>query len=421
MSVSTITRPCVALALLVGFFTTCQALTFDEALRLAATQSPAIEARAREAEAADSLHIPAGELPDPKLVLGIDNFPVSGPSRFDPGNEFMSMARVGVMQDVPNKAKRKARTEAALAQAEVARDEARIVRQTAVRETALAWLSRETAERQLAFSDALLEENKLLAASVRAGLAGGKGGVTDIVMPRREAAMIENLRDALRAQREQAIAALRRWIGASADVPLTGGAPGLPLEYASLSHDLHKHPELEIFASRSRESDAMTAEARAELKPDWSIEAAYQKRDDSFGDMVSVQVAFDLPLFAEKRQNPRIAARAAERAALDAEFEATRREHAAMLEADFAEYRRLNLALKRQRDDLIPLAREKVDLAMAAWRGGRMGLNELVAARRERIEAELKAIELEGAGNQLAARLRYTFADPVPESGGNQP
>jgi outer membrane protein TolC len=219
----------------------------------------------------------------------------------------------------------------------------------------------------------------------------------------------------LLARRSQAIAALRRWIGPAADEPLTGPAPDWPLAPELLVHRLHRHPELRVFDARARVMDAEVAAAQAEKRPDWSLELAYQQRGPQFSNMASVQLRFDLPLFPGARQDPRIAARQAERAALDAERDAVFREHRAALEADLADYLRLSQALRRQREVLLPLAEEKVALALAAWRGNRASLADLIAARRERIEAELRAIALEGERLQLAARLRYAYAEDTGE------
>ena len=82
-----------------------------------------------------------------------------------------------------------------------------------------------------------------------------------------------------------------------------------------------------------------------------------------------------------------------------------------MLETDWADYQRLVNAARRQREILLPLAEEKVRLATAAWRGGKGMLTDVVAARRERIDTELKAIALEGERQQMAARLHYAYGD----------
>jgi len=397
--------------LLAGFSSLSHALTFDDALRLAQTKAPQLEAREAAVAAAQSNALPAGALPDPKLVLGVDNLPVNGPDAYSVSRDFMTMRRIGVMQEFPNGAKRKARVAVAQDKVAVAEAQTRITRLTILRETAIAWIARKTVEQELAHMDDLRAENRLLDSAVKAMLAGGKGTATDAVMPRQEAALIEDRADALRTRREQAIATLKRWIGAAAEEPLQGTSPDWPISHDVLAHSLHRHPELTEFDSQERMLDAEIGEAQAEKKPDWALELAYQQRGPQFSDMVSMQVSFDLPIFPGSRQDPKIAAKRAERAGLDAEREATLREHTAMLESDLAEYRRLANAVKRQREVLLPLADEKVALAMAAWRGGKGSLAEVIAARREHIDTELKVIELEGQRRQVAARLYYAYGD----------
>lgn len=417
---------------LAGFTTLCTALagaanatsmaspaplSFATAVALAVGKTPLLAARAMQIDAARQAAIPAGELPDPRLALGIDNLPVDGADRYSLSDDFMTMRRVGLMQEFPNGAKRMARAAMAASEVAVAEAEIAITRQVVRRETALAWIARHTVERQLERIDPLLAENRLLEAAVQAQLAGG-AAAADIVTPRQEAAAVENLRDQLETRRDQAVARLERWIGEGARAPLTGEVPDWPIARENLLHGLHAHPEVAMFAARVGVADATIAEARAAKKPDWALELAYQERGPEFSDMATVELSFDLPLFAARRQNPRIAARHAERNALDAEREATLREHAAMLDADLAEYRRLSAALARQNRVLLPLAAQKVELASAAWRGGRGSLADVVVARRGRIEADLKAIALGGKRQQVAARLHYTYGESVPQARG---
>ena len=388
-------------------------LSFDGALATALRSTPSLSANAAMETAARQSAIPAGELPDPKLVVGIDNLPVTGSDRFSVTRDFMTMRRIGIMQEFPNEDKRAARAEIAKSKVAVAEAQTQITRQSVLRETALAWIGRETVEQQLAYINALLEENRLLDAAVRARLAGGKGMTADTIAPRQEAAMIEERRDAYEARRTQAIAALRRWIGPAATAPLLGKSPDWSITRASLQHQLHQHPEITAFDSKESVLNAEIKEAQAEKKSDWSFEIAYQKRGPQFSDMMSFQARYDLRLFTETRQDPMIAAKRAERIGLDAERESIVREHAAMLESDLADFERLNSALKRQRDVLLPLAKEKVDYAMADWQGGRGNLSDVIIARREHIDAKLRLIEISGERSAMAARLYYAYAEPA--------
>ena len=393
--------------LLAGFSSFVYALTFNDALRIAQTQAPQIKAQEENISAAQSRLQPAGALPDPQLALGIQNLPIEGPDRYSVTSEAMTMRIISLMQAFPNGTKLNARTAAAQGRVVLAETQMQVTQLAVTRETAIAWIARASVEQQLARIDDLRAENKLFDAAIKAILSGGKGSATDIVMPRQEAAMIENRADELNARRSKAIAALKRWIGVVAIEPLQGSAPDWPVANETLVHAVNQHPELAEFEAKERVLDAEIGEAQAEKKPDWGLELAYQKRGEQYGDMASVQVKFDLPIFSGSRQDPKISAKRSERAALNDERESTLREHAAMIESDVADYQRLFNVLHRQREVLLPLAAEKISLAMAAWRGGKGSLAEVIAARSEYIDTELKIIELDGQRRQIAARLHY--------------
>jgi hypothetical protein len=101
----------------------------------------------------------------------------------------------------------------------------------------------------------------------------------------------------------------------------------------------------------------------------------------------------------------------AQRTALEAEREAVLREHTAMLEMQLSEHRRLLQAKQRFTDILLPLADEKVELAMASWRSGEGDLSAVMAARRERISTRMQSIVTTGELQQSAARLHYAYSD----------
>jgi outer membrane protein TolC len=130
--------------------------------------------------------------------------------------------------------------------------------------------------------------------------------------------------------------------------------------------------------------------------------------------MVTLQVSVRLPLFPATRDDPLIEAKHAQLRRLSAEQDDMLREHQEQLAVDLAEFQRLDRALTRQRETLLPLAEEKVALAMSAYRASKADLTEVIAARQEQAEARLKEIALTGQRAQSAARLVYTY-------GGNHP
>lgn len=388
-----------------------QTLTFNEALATAVREAPVLRAGEARVESATLATTPAGELPDPSLVLGLDNVPVEGEDRFSTGADFMTMQRIGVMQEFTSPAKRRARTAQAQAQVELMRADVQEQRQIVLRETALAWIARHTWEQQLALVAQWQSDNALFERAVRAQLAAAAGNALDALAPREEAADIAALLDQVSAGRNQSIAQLRRWTGAVAELPLAGDAPAWGIDATQLMHALHEHPELRRFASRQQVLDADIAQARAEKTPDWEVTVAWLERGSGYDDMAMVELRVDLPVFAGARQNPMIASQLAQRAALEAEREASLREHTAMLEVELSEHQRLQQAAQRFTAVLLPLADEKVELAMASWRSGEGALTEVMAARRARIATRLQAIATTGELQQSAARLHYAYSD----------
>ena len=131
--------------------------------------------------------------------------------------------------------------------------------------------------------------------------------------------------------------------------------------------------------------------------------------------MVNLQLTFDLPIFPGRRQSPGIAAKQAELDQLDAEREAATREHIQMLDDDLADYQRLDRAVQRSQDSLVPLAEEKVTLSLAGYRAGKGDLMTVVSARRELVEARFKQIDAIEQRALVGAQLYFAYGEPANE------
>jgi outer membrane protein TolC len=130
--------------------------------------------------------------------------------------------------------------------------------------------------------------------------------------------------------------------------------------------------------------------------------------------MASVEVRVGLPLFQPWRQGPLIAARRADVNRIEAEREATLREHAAMLEARLAQHAALAASVARARDVRLPLARQRAEAAAGAFGAGGIGANEVIAARRDALEAELDLIDLQERLTVIAAALTLQYSEAMP-------
>ncbi len=384
---------------------------FEQALQLAEQRSSALAARQATADGAQQARTAAGQLPDPKLAVGVENFPVTGPDRFSWNRESMTMRRVGVMQEVPNAAKRAAQRDAAGAKAERERSMLETERRAVRREAALAWLGLHFAERKLAAFGALEQQNKLLQDTLAARVTSGAASPSDALMARQDAVDLVDRRDELLAAVEQARALLKRWIGDESDLSAPGEAPDLRPDLARLLGDLDRHVELRAFSPMLAMAQADVDEARAMRQGDWGWEVAYANRARAFGDMVSFQLTFELPVSKSTRQEPVIASRQKEMERLQAERDDALRRVRSDVDAQVTELQRLERALQRQQSQTLPLAQERAQVTLASYQTGRADLGAVLAARKNAIEAQLRVLDLLSQVSAQQARLSFLIVE----------
>src|SRR6185436_16503484 len=126
---------------------------------------------------------------------------------------------------------------------------------------------------------------------------------------------------------------------------------------------------------------------------DWSLEVGYSQRRPNFDNMISVVVAIDLPFAKERRQDRDVASKLAEAEQARAQHEEARRMHQAEVKNLLADWNTAGKRLERFDGVLLPLARERSQAALAAYRGGRGGLAAVLEAERALTETELARIQ----------------------------
>ena len=122
-------------------------LTLNTAMKLAEQYAPTLRANSARIEGAENMVSASGILPNPKLFVGLDNYPVSGDAAWSVTREGMTMQKIGVMQDFPNRAKRQAEVDLAKAELGSANAQTEILRIELRQKVASAWLKRFYLER----------------------------------------------------------------------------------------------------------------------------------------------------------------------------------------------------------------------------------------------------------------------------------
>lgn len=383
-------------------------LTFDEALALAETSAPQLRASALGVEAASAAAGAAGRLPDPQLRFGVDNLPVSGPMAGRFGEAEMTMARVGLMQEVPSGARRRAERAVAEADIEVAAAGDAIARREARIAVGLAWIDLHYTGRRLVAMDEVLSALEPLWEAAPAGVAAGSdrpaGALTPVVMR----AALQDRRSVLVAEVDKARATLTRWTG-DPEPTASGPPPDLELDPAVLRTTVGRLPALQAWRAAGSRADAEVDLARSGRRPDWSFEVSYGRRDPMFGDMLSVGASVRLPLFANQRQEPLIAARSADAVRVRLEREAAAREVRADLDAELADLAMRRDQWTRSRDVILPAARQRADLETASYASGRAGLADILQVFTTMAEARLDDLDREAAVARDTVRITLTY------------
>ena len=411
-----------SICLLTGFFALLAhaeagpSLSFDEALERALAGAPQLIAGAEGASATRQLAASAGRLPDPALVVGVDNLPVNGPDAWSTTADFMTMRNIGLVQEFPRRAKRRLQRDRASADVGLADAELADTGLTVARETAQAWIRRATFESTLDQLARLRPEIELGATAARAGVTAGRTSAAEALAAASAAARLETRILELGSEARQARAELARWIGADAERPL-GPVPAfeaLPAPAAVLLAGMEHHGPILPFAARLEAARTDVALARAERRPDWSAELSFAKRGPGLSDMASLQFTIELPLFAKHRQNPVIAARSADLRRLEAEREAALRAHTAEVQQMLIEWEQSGVQLAQFDRELLPLARERSRAALAAYRGGAADLRFAIDSFEDEIELLIERADIANAHGYAWAFLRFLEPRHLP-------
>lgn len=410
------------LRFIVGFFvavSTASAadapLGFAEALRLAQGQSRQLAAQDAAVAAAREMSISAGQLPDPVLRLGVDNLPIDGADRYSVTQDFMTMRRIGVMQEIPRAEKRRLRSERGEREAE--REAAnRLATLAGVqRDAALAWLDGYYAERMRAVLDILVQDTRASIEAAQAAYRGGRGSQGDILAARTALIMLEDRGSVLDRQVRAARIALARWIGADAGRAL-GESPdirSLRFDPDRIDDELRHHPQMDALAKQVAVAEADARLARAAKKADWSVELAYQQRGPAFSNMVSIGVSIPLQIAQGSRQDRDLAAKLSLIEQARGQYEDALRAHAAEVRAMVADWRSGLERLKRIEGELVPLAEQRTQAALAAYRGNTGSLGAVLEARRNERDTRMQALQLAGETGRAWAQLNFLYPDPT--------
>lgn len=388
-------------------------LTMAVARHLALDRSRQLAAQDYAVAASRDMAVAANQLPDPVLKLGIDNLPINREDRFSLTSDFMTMRRVGVMQEITRADKRRLRASRFEREAEKSLAEKDVTAAAIERDTALAWLERYYAE---AMAGVIAEQGtqaKLEIQAAEGAYRAGRGSSSDLFVARSALATFDDRASEFRRRIGNATTMLARWIGAAADMPLAGKpvTDTIRLDPAKLDAQLAHHPEIAVLTKQEEIAQTEAQLAQANKKSDWSVEVGYQQRGPAYSNMISLGVSIPLQWDQRNRQDRELSSKLAMVEQAKAEREEMLRGHVADTRAMINEWENNRERSARYQRELIPFAQERSSATVSAYRGGKASLPDVLAARRNEIDVRIQALQLESETARLWAQLNFLFPD----------
>jgi outer membrane protein TolC len=410
----------VAVILAVSPAAAQSSLTIEQAQRLAVERSRMIVAQDAAVTASREMAVAAGQLPDPVATIGVNNLPINGQDAWSFTADFMTMRSVGVMQEFTHSKKREARVERFEREADRSTAERALTIANIQRDTALAWIDRYYTEAQAAVVKEQIGQTRLEVEAADAAYRAGRGSLAEILSGRSALVSLDDRQGELVRRARAARVTLARWVGEAADVPLAGKPEigTIRLDPRTLDTDITHHPDLVLLAKRQEVAAAEVKIAQASKHADWSVSVMYSQRGPAYSNMISLNASVPLQWDQSNRQDREVAAKLAMLDQVRAEREDIGRAHTAEVRAMVVAWQEDRERLARYERELVPLAHERTEAIVAAYRGAKATLGDVLQSSRSEIDVRLQALQLEAEVARTWAQLNFLVpVDDASRSG----
>lgn len=395
-----------------------QSISLQQAEQLAIDRDPMLGAYRAQSQAWLEKSAAADTLPDPRITLGLLNYPTD---TFRRDQEPMTQFRIGLQQMLPrgdSLAVRSRQFQSSAKMSQAAEQNRQQMLRMQVRTTYLELLYWVEAERVVRENQTLFRK---LVSVTESQYASGVQRQQDVIRAGLELDMLSDRLDMIRTQQQTIRADLGKLIGHDAAEAITLAIPPASAELPALRkiEDFDTHPMLQIKAAQVDKRQYGIDMAKQAYKPSWMFELGYGFRDGTNpdgsqrADFASAIVSFDVPLFTADKQDRQLAASRFEYQAAVDEHEESRRELYRQYLQAHAQAGQLDARLQRFVKTIIPQARENAEAALYNYQSRRGDFASLMRARITALDTTLKQIRLKIDYRKALAKMTYFSGDAV--------
>lgn len=411
-----------------------QDISLDQAIQLAIENDPWFQGNQYKQRALDDQSISAGQLPDPKLSVGIVNLPTD---TFEFNQEPMTQFKVGVSQQFPRGKTRELkqqRLEQLSEQTVFQRENRKAMVTLKITQLWLEWLKQQKTIALIEKDRSLFED---LADIVNASYASalGKTQQHDIIQAQVELTRLEDRLYRLSEAADVHQAKLNEWLPAPIDNLKHLELPAIPFSTPNaidemnsngkLSRYFLQHPKILLLDQQITVGDTAIQLAKQQYKPQWGVNGSYAWRDDDpmgndRADFLSLGVTFDLPLFTNNRQDKQVSAAVAQTEAIKTDKHQLLRQFIAQANQAKAKLKRLDQRQQLYQTRLLEEIHEQVEASLTAYTNDNADFNQVVRARITELNSRIDALAIDIDRLKTIAQLNYLFTS-MNDSTGAKP
>lgn len=402
-----------------------QNLSLENAIDLAISSDDWLVVSEQEESALLEQATASGELPDPRMMVGLSNMPLD---TLNFNQEPMTQFRVGINQAFPRGDSLELQRRRNVEQSEInpfQRDD----RKAAVSlEVSRLWLDGYLAEQSISLinDDRVLFEQLVDITNARYTSAAGLARQQDLVRAEVELVRLDDRLAMLRQAQDKNKQRLAEWIPyETVTLPLSAEQPQLlppSTELSSLSQAgdfFVNHPRVRAQDKKIEIAQTQVEITEQSFKPSYSVGASYGYRDNTRtgierADFISLELSFDLPLFTEKRQKPRLrasqyraSARQTERILLIKDLFANYQQAMAQLEV-------LDERIALFNDSLLSQLSDLTEATLSSYTADEGDFEEVMRAYIAELNAKIELLQIEVERLKMISQLDYLLTTSAP-------
>ena len=388
-------------------------MSLIEAEQHALQRDAVIQSLQRKEQAWREESVAEDSLPDPRIKLGLMNFPTDTFSRTQ---EAMTQVQIGIQQAFPRGNSLSLKKRQTHSKADVSLQDKETRKREVLLQLRKNWFEAYYWEQ----AEKVVKENKKLFKQLvditKANYASGRRNQQDVTQAQFEFGMLDDRLQRINTMQEKIKANLLKWLGdeyknrrLSSSWPNMKALPPI----AEIRSQLRHHPVVEAEEAKVEMAISSVALSREAYKPAWMLELNYGFRDGNNpnnserADFASAMLSFDMPLFTGRKQDKKLAASQQRLlAARDQKNERVRRLHQ-LLDETYANWQSLTLRLNHYRGFLLPKSKENTQAALNAYQSDTTQFTTLMRAQINELETELKSLRLQVDYAKTQAGLFY--------------